>query len=186
MKVFDFNNPKHVKILREELKRVKRILSEGAHFSMDEIWKEMSESEQENALLSTRDDEGPDLADKYVGSEWDKIPAEIQDGMDLSAFELAKYDRDGFGNLSIIKNMSQDDAGKRLTDQYLKAAGRRDIDCLTKKQASDLKLKLAKLKKELRNRTNPNPTSIQPKNNPYDMPGGGPSKGYMGSKYTGD
>jgi hypothetical protein len=26
----------------------------------------------------------------------------------------------------------------------------------------------------------------EPKSNPYDRPGGGPSTGYMGSKYTGD
>jgi len=185
MKIFDFNNPKHVKILREEMHRVKRILAEGAKFSMDEIWKEMSAAERTDALLSSADDEGPDLADNYADAEWDSIPADVQDRLDLSAFELAKYDTEsGHRNLRFIKNMSADDAGKKLVDAYLAKIDRRDIDCLTKKQASDLLLKLAKLKKQMRGEMPQ--ISNQPKNNPYDMPGGGPSKGYMGSKYTGD
>ena len=100
MKIFDFKNPKHVKILREELKRVKRILSEGAQFSMDEIWKEMSNEERTTALLASADDAGPDLADNYSDSDWDSIPADVQDRLDLSAFELAKYDTEtGHRNL---------------------------------------------------------------------------------------
>jgi hypothetical protein len=185
MKIFDFKNPKHVKILREELKRVKRILSEGAQFSMDEIWKEMSNEERTTALLASADDAGPDLADNYSDSDWDSIPADVQDRLDLSAFELAKYDTEtGHRNLRFIKSMSSDDAGTKLVDAYLKNVDRANIDCLTKKQASDLLLKLAKLKKQLRGQMPQ--ISNQPKNNPYDMPGGSASKGYMGSKYTGD
>lgn len=185
MKVFDFNNPKHIKILREELKRVKHILAEGSKFSMDEIWKEMSEDERRNSLLASADDEGPDLADNYADEEWDSIPADVQDRLDLSAFELAKYDTEsGHRNLRFIKNMSSDDAGKKLVSAYLEKIDRRDIDCLTKKQANDLLLKLAKLKKQMRGEMPQ--TSNQPKNNPYDMPGGRASSGYMGSKYTGD
>lgn len=185
MKVFDFKNPKHVQILREEVKRVKRILSEGSQFSMDEIWKEMSEDERYNAIAATRDDEGPDLADQYVSVTWDKVPSEIQDGMDLSAYELAKYNVVSKTNLGTIKSYERKGAEyAKLISAYMNKIGRKDLYALTTKQSYDLLKKMHALTAATGGNKMDN--FSQPKNNPYDMPGGRPSKGFMGSDYTGD
>jgi hypothetical protein len=185
MKVFDFKNPKHVQILREEVMRVKRILSEGNRFSMDEIWKEMSEDERYNAIAATRDDEGPDLADQYAGTTWDKIPSDIQDGMDLSAYELAKYNVVSKTNLGTIKSYEKKSPEyAKLISGYLAKVGRNDVYCLTTKQSYDLLKKIHALSAAT-GQGNMDKFS-EPKSNPYDRPGGGPSTGYMGSKYTGD
>jgi hypothetical protein len=185
MKVFDFKNPKHIKILREELTRVKRILAEGSNFSMDEIWKEMSEDERYNSLLATRDDAGPDIADKYVDSEWNNVPSEIQDSMDLSAFELAKYNVVSKTNLGTIKSFERKSPEyAKLISAYMNKISRKDVYCLTTKQSYDLLKKIHALTAATGG--NKMDKFAEPKTNPYDMPGGGPSKGYMGSKYTGD
>lgn len=185
MKVFDFKNPKHVQILREELTRVKRILAEGANFSMDEIWKEMSEDERHNSLLATRDDAGPDIADRYADAEWDNVPAEIQDALDLSAFELAKYNVVTKTNLGTIKSYEKKSPEyAKLISGYLAKVGRKDVYCLTTKQSYDLLKKIHALTAATGGNKMDN--FAEPKNNPYDMPGGRPSKGYMGGNYTGD
>lgn len=186
MKVFDFKNPKHVQILREEVARVKKILAEGNRFSMDEIWKEMSEEERTNALLSSADDDGPDLADNYADSEWDSIPSDVQDRLDLSDYELAKYQVGGAStNLGTIKSYERKSPEyAKLISAYLNKVGRNDVNCLTTKQSYDLLKKIHAMSGIMGNKKTDN--FSEPKNNPYDMPGGRPSKGYMGSKYTGD
>jgi hypothetical protein len=185
MKIFDFKNTKHVQILREEIQRVKRILSEGNRFSMDEIWKEMSEDERYKAIAATRDDEGPDLADQYVSVTWDKVPSEIQDGMDLSAYELAKYNVVSKTNLGTIKSYERKGSEyTQLISGYLAKVGRNDVYSLTTKQSYDLLKKIHALSAAT-GKGNMDKFS-EPKTNPYEKPGGGPSKGYMGSNYTGD
>jgi hypothetical protein len=185
MKIFDFKNPKHVQILREEIQRVKRILSEGNKFSMDEIWKEMSENERHDAISATRDDEGPDLADRYADSEWDNIPSDIQDGMDLSAYELAKYNVVSKTNLGTIKSYERKGAEyAKLISAYLNKIGRKDVYSLTTKQSYDLLKKIHALSAATGN-VNMDKFS-EPKTNPYDMPGGRPSMDQRGNKWTGD
>ena len=188
MKIFDFKNPKHVQILREEIQRIKRILSEGNQFSMDEIWKEMSEDERYKAIAATRDDEGPDLADQYAHEKWDAIPADVQDSIDLSNYQLAKYSINfGSSNLRAIESFMKNDPDVvKLVDEFVKKMGRQNVRLLTVNQSTDLILAIHKLinaKKPQVDISKPTSTTGV---NPYDMPGGRPSKGYMGGKWTGD
>jgi hypothetical protein len=186
MKLFNFKNPAHVQILREEVRRLKKILSEGYTYSVDEIWDAMSEDERENALMATRDDEGPDLADKYAPGTWDEIPADIQDSIDLSKYQLAKYSVNfGSSNLRAIKSFSEKDPNvAKLVDEFIKKIGRKGLNFLTVDQSTKLLLAVHKL----RNAKTPSTPKLPSTSNvnPYDMPGGRPSTGYMGAKYTGD
>jgi hypothetical protein len=181
MKIFDFKNPRHIQILREEIQRAKRIMAEDINgFSADEIWSAMSEAERYNALISTKDDEGPDLADQYTDEDWDSVPADIQDLIDLSAYELAKRNQAGRTNLRAIDNLKKKSAGaQRLVDKYLQKVGRTDVNLLTKKQAMDLNMKLLQFLP-----SDTPGTSTNSMVDPYDREN--PSRGYMGSTYRGD
>ena len=107
MKIFDFNNRTHVQILKEELSRAKRIMEDINQYSADEIWSKMPEEDREDALLAVNDDDGPDIADQYQSLEtkWDDIPSDIQDLIDLSAYELASRDQSGRTMLRGIDGM---------------------------------------------------------------------------------
>ena len=74
MKIFDFKNPKHVQILKEELVRAKRILKE---YNENEMWNNMPEPLRRVALSSADDDMGPDFADEYANMDWMRIPDTI-------------------------------------------------------------------------------------------------------------
>jgi hypothetical protein len=187
MKIFDFKNPSHVQILREEVQRVKKILAEGYKYSETEIWDAMSEDERYNAILATRDDDGPDLADQYADQSWDQIPDDITNGINLSDYQLAKYSINfGTSNLRAIDSFKKSDPDvTKLVDAFIKSVGRKDLLSLTVDQSTKLLLAIHKL------RAAKSPQPVRPasgtsKNNPYDMPGGRPSTGYMGAKYTGD
>lgn len=97
MKIFDFKNPKHIQILKEEIKRakdiIKNVISESSSYNEDEIWKSMTEDERYDVISAVADDEGPDLADRYVDEVWDNIPDDITDQINLSPYRLAKNDR---------------------------------------------------------------------------------------------
>jgi hypothetical protein len=190
MELFNFKDPMHKKILREEIVRLKKILKEGYQYSVDEIWDAMSDQERYEAIAATRDDEGPDLADEYADGPWDDIPADIQDTINLNDYQLAKYQiGGGSANLRAIENFktkNPDDA--KLIDQFVKKVGRKDFRSLTVKQSYKLLLAIHELHRATMKNTQPDisqPTNTT-KVNPYDMPGGRPSRGYMGSKYTGD
>lgn len=188
MELFNFKDPMHKKILREEIIRLKKILKEGYQYSVDEIWDAMSEDERYNAILATRDDEGPDLADRYAHEKWDAIPSDVQDSINLSDYQLAKYSINfGSSNLRAIDSfMKKDPDVVKLVNEFVKSVGRKDYRLLTVKQSTKLLLAVHKLinaKKPQVDISKPTNTSGV---NPYDMPGGRPSRGYMGSKYTGD
>lgn len=186
MDLFNHTNPIHKRILREEIVRLKKILKEGYQYSVDEIWDAMSEDEQYNAIAATRDDEGPDLADRYVGGPWDDIPADIQDSINLSDYQLAKYQiGGGSANLRAIESFkSKNPEDAKLVDQFVKKVGRKDLRSLTVKQSYKLLLAIHELHRKMAPQTPSTPTTSDI--NPYDMPGGRPSSGYMGSKWTGD
>ena len=139
MNVFNIKNPRHAQILKEELTRAKRILTEGYQYSVDEIWNAMTAEEKAFLMLSSDDDEGPDREEQYATSEWDNIPADVQDVLDLSNYELAKYDQGGRTNLRAINNfMTQSPNVSRLINAFLKKVGRTRVNDLTIKQSTQL------------------------------------------------
>jgi len=143
------NNPLFRKILKEELDLVRTVINEN--YSADKIWSSMSEKDRENALLASADDDGPDLANQYAATIWDNIPADIQDTIDLSVYNLpnddliAKDDRIAKDNqigrtyLRAINTLSNRDPEiKEIVDLFLKANGIESIELLTMSQSTDL------------------------------------------------
>jgi len=138
MKIFDHNNPRHIKILKEELTRINKIISESSMYSADEIWKNMNETERGTVLLNA----GLDSADPYnKESDWDNIPANLQDRLDISDYELAKYDSVYRVYLRGINTMLQRDPRTQdVIDMFLKKVKRMDVNSLTGKQAEQLNI----------------------------------------------
>jgi hypothetical protein len=85
MKIFNEKNPKHIQILKEELKRAKRILRE---YNESEIWKNLSSDVRRAALISIDDDMGSDFADEYADTEWMQLPDVITNRLDLDRFNI--------------------------------------------------------------------------------------------------
>lgn len=98
MKIFDFKNPKHIQILKEEINRaksiIKNVISEASSFyNEDTIWSAMTDEERKEALLLVPN--GTVVADKYASeTDWNKIPDNISDRIELSKYQLANDDRD--------------------------------------------------------------------------------------------
>jgi hypothetical protein len=184
MKVFDIKNPRHIEILVEELRLAKRMMTEASTYSEDEIWSKMSDDERWEAIASVRDDEGPDDADRYSAEKWDNIPDWLTDRMNISDFELAKRSQGGATMLRAIKKFSGENPNvNKFVSAYLAKAGRGDINDLTVTQSYDLVPKIHQLLSKL----NPSPAIRTTKSdvNPYDMPGGSPTK-LGGGNWTGD
>jgi len=180
MKLFDINNPRHIEILREELAKIPQLLRE---YNEDSIWASMSEDDRWDAIASVSDDDGPDLADKYVGRVWDNIPDDITDRIDLSDYKLASSDLGGRTNLRVIESFKRKDpAAQRVIDAFLKRVGRSDFNKITVKQSYQL---LSAIHKSSESGAPTNTFNV-PGINPYDQPGGKPSSGKMGGKWTGD
>ena len=134
MNLFNINNPKHKQILREELARAKRILREG--YSADIIWDKMTKEDRETALYVAKATNPEQLIDVT----WDEVPADIQDLIDLSDFELAKDDREGRNLLSGIDTALKTPGNKQFADKFLKKIGRTSLRDITIKQATQLNL----------------------------------------------
>lgn len=183
MKIFDFKNPRHIEILREELRLAKRKLTEAYAYDETKIWDAMSEDERWDAIASTRDDEGPDDADRYAVEAWDNIPDQITNLIDLSSFKLASSDIGGRTNLRAIGNFKKKyPETQKVIDAFLAKVGRTDADRLTIKQSYQL---LIAVQRSLPSKPW-NAGSGESNVNPYDMPGGRPSRGHLGGKWTGD
>lgn len=156
MNVFNIKNPRHKQILKEELTRVKRILTEGFQYSTDEIWNLMTDEEKAHLMLSSSDDEGPDREEMYATAEWDDIPADVQDVLDMSEFELAKYDIGGRTNIRAIDRFMKTVPNLgQLTGKFLAKTGRARINDLTIKQSTALLIAIHKFDNAM------NPTSTQ-------------------------
>ena len=152
MKIFNINNPEHKNILREELFRAKNIMIEAFAYSVDEIWDKMSREDRDTALYSAKVED----PDAIVGVTWDKIPADIQDQLDLSDYELAKYDQAGRTNLRAIENfMKTTNNLGQLTGRFLARIGRDRRNDLTIKQS----YQLLKAIHEFMNKSNPSQSS---------------------------
>jgi hypothetical protein len=143
MKIFNFNNPRHLEILREELDRVSLILNESTGYSADEIWKNMNETERGLVLLNA----GLNSPEPYnTESEWDNIPADLQDRLDISDYELAKYDMNSRVYLRGIETMKKrDPKTQQVIDTFLKKVNRPDVNSLTGKQAMQLNIAIQRV-----------------------------------------
>lgn len=97
MKIFDFKNPKHLEILREEVTRAKKIIRE---YNEADEWKQMPVEYREILLASADDDMGPDFADEYSNTDWMRIPDAITNRVNISDYMLPeKYSKHALANI---------------------------------------------------------------------------------------
>lgn len=185
MKIFDFKNPRHIEILREEISRTKKILTEGFQYSEDEIWDAMTPEEKLNAIVSSGEYE-KEQAESYIDAKWDEIPDSITDLINLSDFMLARYDIRGGGstNIGAINHfLKKDPDVQKVVDTFIQKVGRNELRNITTKQSFKL---LTAVHQYLQSKNPIEPksqTQSTSKINPYDEPA---SRGYMGAKYRGD
>jgi hypothetical protein len=139
MKIFNFNNPKHVQILKEELIRARRILRE---YNEADIWKRLTVTQREELLSSIDDEMGPDFADEYAETDWLQIPDAITNRIDISRY-TADYAKDvdksamtyARGILEIIYNNSKFKNTKQMQDFIAKKIGTSSTDMQSMKMA---------------------------------------------------
>jgi hypothetical protein len=164
MKIFDFKNPRHLEILREELHRAKMLMLEASTYNEDKFWDAMTEDERWDAIAATADDDGPNLADKYYAQKWDNVPDSITDHIDMSKYKLARFDV-GFGaslwrGIQTIRDVNYKNdpdyekiktAIQKLIDEFCKETGR-TFENLTSKQAMTLNVKVQRLAGQLKSK----------------------------------
>ena len=90
MKIFDSHNKTHLRILKEELIRARRLIES---YNEEEIWNSMSDPQKSQALMSADDDMGPDFADEFTDTPWLKIPDVITNRIDLRKYSTQEPDR---------------------------------------------------------------------------------------------
>lgn len=172
MKLFDSTNKRHISILQEELVRIKRILNEGFEYSTDEIWSNMTQEERNRVAGGT----GYESA-----TSWDDIPADVQDSINLSDYELAVYDMGGRSSLRGIENLvRKNPEASKVVDAFLKRVDRKSLNTLTAKQAMNLNVAIIQF---LASPIASNKPSSDI--NPRDF-GGGPSMASGRRGWTGD
>lgn len=175
-KLFDINNSEHTRILAEELVRAKRILKEG--YSADEVWEKMTPEDRKTELYKAKSMN----PDQLVNASWDMVPADTQDQIDLSLYNLAAAPGSS-GNMSglrAIKKFSEEDANiKKLVDKYLQKVGR-SLSDITVDQSYELQTMIGKLRQQTSSPTKSN-IEINPR-----IFGGGPSQNPFNKGYTGD
>ena len=114
MKIFDEKNPKHIQILKEELKRAKRILRE---YNENDIWKNLSTDVRRSALMSIDDDMGEDFANEYVDTDWMQLPDVITNRIDLKRFEIPDNINPG-----ALANFIQQNSSKLPNEAWYRAS----------------------------------------------------------------
>jgi hypothetical protein len=138
MELFDQTNPTHIRILKEELARAKRIISENT-YSADKIWAIMTPDERKTALYAAK---SPN-PDDYVEGDWDSIPADTQDLIDLFAFEPSSMSQHGRSLLRGTRAaMQEDPLANRLVSAFLRNAGKAAIEQLNYEQLGILNRKV--------------------------------------------
>ena len=178
MKLFNHKNPKHLQILKEELTRAKKILNE--EYSADRIWDSMSPEDRKAALYVAKAAD----SDTLVDANWDDVPADVQDLVDLGNYELAIDDKFSRAMLRGIKSALQSNPNaKQFVDKFLRKIGRTSIESITIDQAT-------KLNKGIHQFLGHGVIGTQSTStyNPREMPSGAPSKNRdsLGGMYTGD
>jgi hypothetical protein len=132
MKIFDIKNPKHVQILKEELRRAKRILRE---YNEADIWKRLTVTQREELLQSVDTEMGPDFASEYAETEWLEIPDAVTNRINISNY-TADYAKDvdksamtyARGILMIIFDKNRFKNTKQLQDYIAKKVGAMSTD----------------------------------------------------------
>jgi len=139
MKIFDYTNPNHIRILKEELERAKRIVREGKVYSADRLWGNMTPEERESALYVAKVQD----TKEFLDARWDDIPADIQDLIDLSEYERATDSNVGRSLYRGTKYaMTQDPMANRFVMSFLKPLNKAAIEDLTVGEMSSLNVKL--------------------------------------------
>lgn len=136
MKIFDHTNPTHIRILKEELKRAKRILNENdSRYSADMIWDKMTKNQRNTALYVAK---APN-SDQLIAGNWDDIPEDLKDMIDLSDYELANMTKDGRTNIRGIESgLTNYPIGKTFVDRFLKKVERASLQDITNKQSYEI------------------------------------------------
>jgi hypothetical protein len=134
MNIFDYKNSTHIRILKEELARAKRLITEQM-FSADEVWDKMSTQDRNEALYVAK----VTNPDELIELTWDDIPADIQDTIDLSDYEIASKNKDGRVNIRGIEYaIKENPIGKQFIDKFLKQVGRPTLNDITINQSYKL------------------------------------------------
>ncbi len=139
MKIFDYLNPTHMRILKEEITRARRILRE---YNEADIWKRLTVTQREELLSSIDDEMGPDFADEYAETDWLQIPDAITNRIDISRY-TADYAKDvdksamtyARGILEIIFDKDRFKNTKQLQDFIAKKIGSTSTDAESMKMA---------------------------------------------------
>jgi hypothetical protein len=139
MKIFDYLNPNHMRILKEEITRARRILRE---YNEADIWKRLTVTQREELLSSVDDEMGPDFADEYAETDWLQIPDAITNRIDISRY-TADYAKDvdksamtyARGILEIIFDKNRFKNTKQLQDFIAKKIGSTSTDAESMKMA---------------------------------------------------
>lgn len=176
MKIFDINNPTHIRILKEEISRAKRIISET--YSADSVWDKMTSDDRKTELYSAK----AMNPDELVNASWDSIPADTQDQIDLTKYNLANMpgSTGNMAGLRAIKRFTEEDPNvKTLVSKYLKKVGR-SLSDITVDQSYELQTMIGKLRQQTSSSSTSNIEL-----NPRDF-GGGPSQSPFNKGYTGD
>lgn len=154
---FNYYNPRHIDILREELKIAKKLLNESSRYNEDDIWSSMTDKERKEAILSVPN--GSLVADKYASvTDWNAIPDNIGDRINLSKYQLASYDRvmgavmlrgiDGMKG-EFRKEPEKAAAFDKLINRFCKELGK-TYDQLNVQDATNLNRKVAQLQQKFK------------------------------------
>jgi hypothetical protein len=182
MILFDYKNPTHIRILKEELSRAKHLITEQM-FSADEVWDKMPNQDRNEALYVAK----VTNPDELIELMWDEIPADIQDVIDLSDYEIASKNKDGRVNIRGIEYaIKENPIGKQFIDKFLKKVGRTSLADIT----IDQSYKLNTAVWQYINSKSPQTKTYNP-NNTGPMGGGDrgmsyPSKNPFNKGWTGD
>lgn len=139
MKIFNIKNPRHVQILKEELRRARYILRE---YNEAEIWKRLTVQQREELLSDVNDDMGSDFAAEYAETEWMQIPDVITNRIDISKYTsdyAQSVDKSALtyarGIFDIIYDTNRFKNTKQLQDFIAKTIGSTSTDPETMKMA---------------------------------------------------
>jgi hypothetical protein len=134
-----------MEILREEYAHVKDIVEAyNATYSADKIWGKMTPDERKSALYAAK----ALNPEQYLTVQWDAVPADMQDSIDLSDYERATDSQTGRSLYRGTKYaMTQDPAANRLVMAFLKQRNKAAIEELTVEEMSDLNIKIWKFVK---------------------------------------
>lgn len=134
MILFNYKNLTHIQILKEELRRAKRLIMEQL-FSADEVWDKMSKQDRNEALYVAK----VTNPNKLIELTWDEIPADIQDTIDLSDYEIASNNKDGRINIRGIEYaIKENPIGKQFINKFLKKVERISLKDITIDQSYKL------------------------------------------------